>query len=57
MRIQVENLKAQMQGINLNIYEKADALIEFHIYLVFSHDQLVIRRLGTPLQIKASFFI
>jgi hypothetical protein len=30
MRIQVENLKAQMQGINLNIYEKADALIEFN---------------------------
>lgn len=27
---QIENLKAQMQGRELNIYQKADALIEFN---------------------------
>lgn len=27
---QIENLKAQMQGKELNIYQKADALIEFN---------------------------
>lgn len=30
MKIQIENLKAQMQGIELNIHQKADALIEFN---------------------------
>ena len=30
MKIKIENLKAQMQGFNLNIYQKADALIEFN---------------------------
>lgn len=30
MKIQIENLKAQMQGRDLNIYQKADALIEFN---------------------------
>lgn len=30
MKIQIENLKAQMQGRELNIYQKADALIEFN---------------------------
>lgn len=30
MKISIDNLKAQMQGKNLNIYQKADALIEFN---------------------------
>ena len=30
MKIQIENLKAQMQGRKLSIYQKADALIEFN---------------------------
>jgi hypothetical protein len=30
MKIQIENLKSQMQGRDLNIYQKADALIEFN---------------------------
>ncbi len=30
MKIEIENLKAQMQGRKLNIYQKADALIEFN---------------------------
>ena len=30
MNIQIENLKAQMTGRKLNIYQKADALIEFN---------------------------
>ena len=30
MKIQIENLKAQMQGRELNICQKADALIEFN---------------------------
>ncbi len=30
MKIEIENLKAQMQGRDLNIYQKADALIEFN---------------------------
>ena len=30
MKIQIENLKAQMKGMDLNIYQKADALIEFN---------------------------
>ena len=30
MKIQIENLKAQMQGRDLNIHQKADALIEFN---------------------------
>ena len=30
MKIQIENLKAQMQGRNLTIHQKADALIEFN---------------------------
>ena len=30
MKIQIENLKAQMTGRELNIHQKADALIEFN---------------------------
>jgi len=30
MKIEIENLKAQMQGFDLNIYQRADALIEFN---------------------------
>jgi len=30
MKIQIENLKAQMTGRELNIYQKANALIEFN---------------------------
>lgn len=30
MKIQIENLKAQMMGRELNIYQKANALIEFN---------------------------
>ena len=30
MKIQIENLKAQMQGRELNIHQKANALIEFN---------------------------
>lgn len=30
MKIQIENLKAQMRGVKLNIYQRADALIEFN---------------------------
>ena len=30
MKIEIENLKAQMIGRELNIYQKADALIEFN---------------------------
>ena len=30
MKIEIENLKAQMAGRELNIYQKADALIEFN---------------------------
>lgn len=30
MKIQIESLKAQMQGRELNIYQKAEALIEFN---------------------------
>jgi len=35
MKIQIENLKAQMQGRDLNIYQKADALIEFNKLLEY----------------------
>ena len=30
MKIQIENLKAQMQGEKLNLHQRADALIEFN---------------------------
>jgi len=30
MKIEIENLKAYMQGWELNIYQRADALIEFN---------------------------
>jgi hypothetical protein len=30
MKIQIENLKAQMQGRDLTIYQKGDALVEFN---------------------------
>lgn len=30
MEIQIENLKAQMRGVELNIHQRADALIEFN---------------------------
>ena len=30
MKIQIENLKAQMQGKKLNLHQRADALIEFN---------------------------
>jgi hypothetical protein len=30
MKIKIENLKAKMSGARLNIYQKADALIEFN---------------------------
>ena len=38
MKIDIENLKAQMQGIELNIYQKADALIEFNKLLDYVED-------------------
>lgn len=30
MKINIENLKAQLQGRDLNVYQKADALSEFN---------------------------
>ena len=30
MEIEIENLKAQMQGFDLNIHQRADACIEFN---------------------------
>lgn len=30
MKIQIENLKAQMRGVELNMHQRADALIEFN---------------------------
>ena len=30
MKIEIENLKAQMQGFDLNIHQRADACIEFN---------------------------
>jgi len=46
MKIQIENLKAQMQGRDLNIYQKADALIEFNKLLEYVEEleQLAISR-------------
>jgi len=46
MKIQIENLKAQMQGRDLNIYQKADALIEFNKLLEYVEEleQLSISR-------------
>jgi hypothetical protein len=46
MKIEIENLKAQMTGIELNIYQKADALIEFNKLLDYVNklEQLTIPR-------------
>ena len=38
MKIDVENLKAQMTGRELNIYQKADALIEFNKLLDYVNE-------------------
>jgi len=38
MKIDIENLKAQMQGFDLNIYQKADALIEFNKLLDYVNE-------------------
>ncbi len=45
MKIQIENLKAQMQGRELNIHQKADALIEVNklIDYVEELEQLLIQ--------------
>ena len=48
MKIKIENLKAQMQGRKLNIYQKADALIEFNKLLDYVEEleQLTIPTVG-----------
>lgn len=48
MKIQIENLKAKMTGVELNIYQKADALIEFNKLLdyVDELEQLTIPVVG-----------
>jgi len=38
MKIDIENLKAQMTGRELNIYQKADALIEFNKLLDYVNE-------------------
>ena len=38
MKIDIENLKAQMIGRELNIYQKADALIEFNKLLDYVNE-------------------
>ncbi|WP_156113328.1 hypothetical protein [Wocania ichthyoenteri] len=38
MKIEIENLKAQMTGRELNIYQKADALIEFNKLLDYVNE-------------------
>ena len=38
MKIQIENLKAQMTGKKLNIYQKGDALIEFNKLLDYVNE-------------------
>ena len=39
----LENLKAKMQGRELNIYQKADALIEFNKLLDYVEEQFELR--------------
>jgi len=38
MKIQIENLKAQMRGVELNIHQLADALIEFNKLLDYTEN-------------------
>lgn len=45
MKIEIENLKAQMTGRNLNIHQKADALIEFNKLLDYVEE---LEQLSTP---------
>lgn len=51
MKIQIENLKAQMQGRKLNIYQKADALIEFNKLLDYVEE---LEQLTIPAVIERS---
>ncbi len=39
----IENLKAKMQGRELNIYQKADALIEFNKLIDYVEEQFELR--------------
>ena len=38
MKIQIENLKAQMRGVELNIHQRADALIEFNKLIEYTEN-------------------
>jgi len=51
MKIEIENLKAQMAGWDLNIHQKAQALIEFNklVDYVDELEQLLIQRVDNLL--------
>ena len=51
MKIQIENLKAQMRGRELNIYQKADALIEFNKLLDYVEE---LEQLTIPAVVRQS---
>jgi len=51
MKIEIENLKAQMAGRELNIYQKADALIEFNKLVDYVNE---LEQLAIPVVIKQS---
>jgi len=51
MKLQIENLKAQMTGRELNIYQKADALIEFNKLLDYVDE---LEQLAIPVVVKQS---
>ena len=51
MKIEIENLKAQMTGRKLNIYQKADALIEFNKLLDYVDE---LEQLTIPVVIESA---
>jgi hypothetical protein len=52
MKIEIENLKAQMTGKELNIYQKADALIEFNKLLDYVNE---LEQLTIPVVVKSFY--
>jgi hypothetical protein len=54
MKIDIENLKVQMTGRELNIYQKADALIEFNKLLDYVNE---LEQLTIPVVVKSLQFI
>ena len=57
MKIQIENLKAQMRGIKLNLHQRADALVEFNKLVEYTENlEIKVENLGIHGVINWAYF-